>query len=225
MNGNQVATFQDNASHGEDAFVVRDLGGSRALDSVLDGVTHCEGGYASSFTAQLLETGVIEGLADLIALLEQANQILFQSGRGRNPLTTVSAVLYEASEAHILSLGDSPVYLVRDGAIRLLTPQLEISPLPGLEGGAVGLKQELAYSLNSTTLRSGDVLLLTTDGLVHNLTADEIGAILDEESTPSAALSRIETLIGQKRWLNLGREDSYGTFKEDDQTAIVRFIS
>ena len=225
MNASQVATFQDNASHGEDAFVVRELGDSKALDIVLDGVTHCEGGYASSFTAQLLEKGAIGGLADLIALLEQANQILFQSGRGRNPLTTISAVLYEASEAHILSVGDSPVYLERDGAILLLTPRLETSLLPGLVGGAVGLKKELPYSLNSITLKPGDVFLLTTDGLTHNLTEVEIATILDEESTPAAAVKSIENMIGQKRQRNLGREDSYGTFKEDDQTAIVRFIS
>ena len=224
MDIGQVDTFQDNACHGEDAFVVRTLGDRGALDCVFDGVTHCGGGYAGSFSADLLAEAAIEALPDVIAVLEQANQLLFQSGKGRNLLTTVSAVLYRHDHADVVSIGDSPAYLIRAGTIRALTPQPSPQMLPGLTGGAVGLTQRLRYASNAIDLMYGDKLLIATDGLVHNLTEAEIHAILAESATATAAVERIRDEIAEKRRLKRGREDSYITFKEDDQTAIVRFI-
>ena len=41
------ATYQDNSTHGEDSFLVKDLGGGNFLDVVLDGVTGHGGEEAS----------------------------------------------------------------------------------------------------------------------------------------------------------------------------------
>ena len=53
----------------------------RAMDCVFDGVTPCEGAYASGFTKDLLARGAIGSLDDASALLQQANEVLFRSGR------------------------------------------------------------------------------------------------------------------------------------------------
>ena len=131
MDDRNVDAFQDNTSHGEDAYLVRELGPGMALDCVLDGVTHCEGAYASGFTKDLLDKGAIESLDDVLGLLRQANDVLFQAGQGRNLLTTVAMVFYQQGNASVLSAGDSAVYLVRDGAMAALTPPGEA------EGGCV----------------------------------------------------------------------------------------
>ena len=224
MDNGDVASFQDNSAHGEDAFVIRELGSSSTLDVVLDGVTHCEGGYASSFTAQVLKEAAIGDLGDLIGALEQANQILFREGRGRSLLTTVSAVLKLGDEAHILSAGDSPVYSMRGNRILTLTPVPEAQQLPALTGGAVGLTESFTYSCSALELVPGDKLLLTTDGLVHNLLEEELGTILRRAATPQGAVSEVRALLAEKRRRREGRTDTFGTFKEDDQTAILRFF-
>ncbi len=66
-------TLQDNSTHGEDSFLVRDLGGGNFLDVVLDGVTGHGGGEASQGVAEALETASIASTGDLIAVLEDQN--------------------------------------------------------------------------------------------------------------------------------------------------------
>ena len=170
MDDRNVDAFQDNSCHGEDAYLVRELGPGMAMDCVLDGVTHCEGAYASGFTKDLLAKGDIASLDDAMALLRQANDVLYQAGRGRNLLTTVVLVFYQPGRASVVSVGDSAVYLVREGAIARLTPVGEGRELATLSGGAIGLKQILEYDSATLELRPGDKMLLSTDGLLSNLT-------------------------------------------------------
>ena len=226
MNNSPVASFHDNSAHGEDTFLTRALGGAGSLDAVLDGVTHSEGGYASSFTAQVLQDAPIEGLSDLIAALEQANDTLFEKGRRRNPLTTVSAALRVGDELHVVSVGDSPAYLVRDGEARELTTILKFDLLPGsLASGAIGQREKLAYEHKSVGLQSNDRLILATDGLANNVSPEELAALIQSSASPDEAVSALAELVSEKRRLHRGREDRYGTFREDDRTAIIRYFA
>ncbi len=221
----RVDIFQDNTCHGEDAYLVRDLGPGTAMDCVFDGVTHCEGAYASGFTKDLLARGAIGSLDDASALLQQANEVLFRSGRGRKLLTTVALALYRQERASILSVGDSVVFLARDGAIATLTPPLETEELPNaLTGGAIGLKGEWEYASRTLDLHQGDKVVTATDGLVKNLSEAEVCAVLEESRSPTEAVEGIRAKIAEKRQMRKGRDDSYGGFKEDDMTAVVRFI-
>ncbi len=224
MDNRNADIFQDNSCHGEDAYLMRELGPGMAMDCVLDGVTHCEGAYASGFTRDLLAKGPIAGLDDALALLRQANDVLFQAGRGRNLLTTVALVFYREGLASVLSAGDSAVYLVRDGDITALTPLHEARELDTLSGGAIGLRQTLALDSATLDVQSGDMMLLATDGLISNLSDAEMCAALGESGFASEAVGRLRARFIEKRHGNLGREGAYGGFKEDDATAVVRFI-
>ena len=62
-------TFQDNSSHGEDSFLVKDLGQNSFLDVVLDGVTGHGGGEASQNVAQALSDSTITSMDDVIEIL------------------------------------------------------------------------------------------------------------------------------------------------------------
>ena len=224
MKNGEAATFQDNSAHGEDAFVTVEIGEDSVLDAVMDGVSQLEGAYASTFTQQTLETARINGLDDVITALEQVNSLLFQGGRGRNLLTTISATLKQRDRLHVLSLGDSPMFLVRGGEITELNTIVKSTLISSLSGGALGQKEKLELQRNETILEPGDRLVLTTDGLVHNIWPEEIAQLVNEASSAQEAIDSLKALVGEKRSANRGREDAYGTFREDDQTAIIRFF-
>ncbi len=224
MSNGRTASFQDNSAHGEDAFLIRELSDTSSLDAILDGVTGCEGGYASGFTSQILQDARIESLSDLVDALELANSTLYQSGRGRNLLTTIAVVLKIGEELHIINAGDSPAYLMRGGEALELTTIVKSSLLPSMVSGAVGLHQRLAYSYKKIDLQPQDRLVLATDGLINNVFPEEMAEIVKGASSPDEAVSALSALVSEKRRLHIGRQDSYGTFREDDRTAIFRYL-
>ena len=224
MKNGEAASFQDNSAHGEDSFLVRELGDTSVLDAVMDGVSRCEGAYASGFTQQMLQDSSIQSLRDLVDTLEQVNSILFQSGQGNNLLTTISAVLKLDDQLHLIFAGDSPVYLIRGSELQELTSIVKSSLLPSLSGGAVGQTKTFKYQQKQVTLQPGDRLILTTDGLVHNVFPEEMAEIVRVSGSPEEGVSALVELVGEKRRQHTGREDAYGTFREDDQTAILRYF-
>ena len=107
------ATFQDNSTHGEDSFLVKDLGDGKFLDVVLDGVTGHGGEEASQSVAEALNSADITSLDDVVGVLERMNAEFFQVGGGRFLLTTVSAAIYQGDQLLTVSAGDSPIYHIR----------------------------------------------------------------------------------------------------------------
>ena len=224
MNNGTAALYHDNDAHGEDECIIRELSGTSILDAVLDGVTHCQGAYASGFAAELLQNATIDSVSDLMDVLEQANLTLFQSGQGSNLLTTVSVALKVEDELYVVNAGDSPMYLVRDDELLELAAIIDAGPLANLSNGALGLKEKFNYSSKSVSLRPHDRIILLTDGLSNNLFAEELGTIVRKGTSPRDAVSALEEIVAERRRLHKGRGDSYVTFKEDDQTAIIRFF-
>ena len=56
-----LATLHDNSAHGEDSYLIRDLGDGNFLDVVLDGVTGHGGNEASTSVADALRDIAITG--------------------------------------------------------------------------------------------------------------------------------------------------------------------
>ena len=219
MNNGEAAAFQDNSVHGEDCFLIRELSDASSLDVVLDGVTQCGGEYAARFTADILRDTLIESLEGLLEALQGAARSLFERGRGRNLLTTVSVALKLGDDLHVVNVGDSPVYLVRAGEVEELTTIGGSGLLTGLVGGVLGLRQELTYQHKQSTLRAGDRLVLATDGLVNNLPPEELGSVVSGASSPDDAVAAIKRLLEEKA----GAPDFYLT-RKDDQTAVIRYL-
>jgi len=224
MKNGTAALFQDNSAHGEDSQVSKELTHTSCLDAVLDGVSRCEGAYASGFTAQMLQDAPIESLEDVISALEQANEVLFQGGKGRNLLTTVSIALKIDDRLHVLNAGDSPIYLIRDGEIRELTTIVKSGMFTSATTNAVGLHEGFAYESGLEVLQPQDWLILATDGLPNNILPQELLAIVEGAPSPDSVVAALRALVSEKRRLNRGRDDTFGTFREDDQTAIIRAI-
>jgi serine/threonine protein phosphatase PrpC len=219
----RAAAFHDNSCHGEDAFLTRELTPHRALDAVLDGATGRGGLEASSYAAEILGGANIEGVDGLTALLDQINRELFRRGRGRFFLSTISAALKIGQELHVLSVGDSPVLLIRDGDIIPLTPAAKGQTFLGV-ANALGRHEKLSYKTASVTLQAQDRVVLVTDGIIENVAPSELAMLISRASSPEEAVSAVRQLLDEKQRENRGRVDERGNFRHDDATALVRYI-
>lgn len=170
------------------------------LFAVADGVGGAAGGERA---AQL----VVDALAALpedpetgavIAALAAANaRVLAEAAAGPRAGmgSTVAVALVREGHADIVHVGDSRVHLLRDGELRRLTEDHSLveelrrsgaisddeaarHPRRNVITRAVGAESELRPTADSVEVRSGDVLLLCTDGLSAQVDEPDILAVL-----------------------------------------------
>lgn len=109
--------------------------------------------------------------------------------------TTVVAVLLEPPGAHVLSVGDSRVYLLRGGALERVTvdqtwvneigrtlglteEQIHSHPFRNVLTMAVGSRESIEMRAYELQLEPGDLLLLCSDGLHGQVTDPELAETL-----------------------------------------------
>ena len=105
--------------------------------------------------------------------------------------TTVAAVLVDGDSANLGHVGDSRVYLVRNGEISQLTSdhswvneqiqsgvisadQARTHPLRNVVTRALGGKPDLQVDMQVHKIKSGDILLLCSDGLTTMIADEDI---------------------------------------------------
>ena len=224
MLSSTVATFQDNSSHGEDNFLLRDLGDNSFMDCVMDGVTGHGGEQASTELRDALDAGDLNSAEDIVNLLGEMNEDFYSVGSGRFLLTTVSAVLGRGDSIQVVSSGDSPVFLINQEGHQKLS---------GNAGGflhvgvarAIGASEKLGAPAQVEVIpAAGDRLLLCTDGITDNMTIEELAEVVRNASTPQQASTEIEATIKER--LTEGRvPETIGVrFRYDDRTGIIRFF-
>jgi serine/threonine protein phosphatase PrpC len=219
----RVAVYHDNSCHGEDAYVTRELHQQILLDAVLDGATGRGGADASSFAADMLRGTTVETVDELTNLLDLANRRLFQRGRGRFFLTTVSAVLKVGASLYVVSVGDSSVFLIRGHDLVPLTFSTIGPALLDVSNG-LGRRETLSCKKTSITLRLQDRLVLATDGLIENVAPDELATLVGAASSPEEAVAALRQLLCEKKRADRGRAGDHSGFRHDDATAIIRYI-
>ncbi|MFQ5789607.1 MAG: Stp1/IreP family PP2C-type Ser/Thr phosphatase [Acidobacteriota bacterium] len=144
-----------------------------------------------------------------------ANRKLLEKTRERadyeGMATTVVAVLVKNDRADVAHVGDSRVYLIRDGAIRCLTSdhswvneqvlsgvidseQAKTHPLRNVVTRALGGREELEVDVQDMKLKHGDSLLLCSDGLTSMVGDEDILKIvsLDRSDVDRAARRLVE---------------------------------
>jgi len=111
--------------------------------------------------------------------------------------TTVAAVLVDGDAANLGHVGDSRVYLVRDGEITQLTSdhswvneqiqsgvispdQARTHPLRNVVTRALGGKPDLQVDMQQHKAKAGDILLLCSDGLTTMITDEDIARVVRE---------------------------------------------
>ena len=137
-----VAILHDNAVHGEDNYLVRDLGNNAFLDAVMDGVTGRRGAEASQAVREGLAAAALTSPDDVVAVLSNVNERLYRRGFGPLWLTTVSATLYLGDKLYVMGAGDSPVLRIQSNAFHHLVGVARGFGHPGI-AGAIGASQNL----------------------------------------------------------------------------------
>lgn len=204
----------------EDSFLAltaQELGGQAdGLLIVADGM----GGRASGQVASRIAvdavrdafTARVDGADDLSAVLAEslraANTAVYRESTSKPELqgmgTTCVAAAMRDGRAYFAHLGDSRIYLLRDGGIRRLTEdhsfvaekirsgeiteeQARRSRFRNIITRAIGLEASAQPSVGSLELESGDVLLLCSDGLSGPVSDSQIADILCSSSDPDEA--------------------------------------
>lgn len=112
-------------------------------------------------------------------VLTALNRWLYSRSNGvdeahRGHVSTFSAVIIKSQTAHILHVGDSRIYRIRDGQLEQLTRDhaTQISETERYLSRAMGMDASLEVDYRPVDVRAGDLFVLTTDG-VHDWMSDE----------------------------------------------------
>ncbi|MCZ7539444.1 MAG: protein phosphatase 2C domain-containing protein [Anaerolineae bacterium] len=139
-----------------------------------------------------------ERLARAIA---EANNVIYAESQESNAemAATVIGAVIRGHDLILGTVGDSPVYLVRDGEPRRLTPELPTREL--LSEGALGEEGEPVLALGVShsaqvdiitgRVRAGDTVLLCSDSLARYVTPPEMAQTVIDLPAEQAA----ETLV------------------------------
>jgi protein phosphatase len=182
---------------------------------VADGMGGREGGSVASRTAV---TSLVERVSRLepddrfapTALRDAVcgvNQDVLQRARENPALaglgTTLAAVVLAGEQARTLHVGDSRIYLFREGRIRRLTrdhtitaelvemerlsPELaDKHPLRGLLSRFVGSANDWQPDIEELRVSPGDWIALLTDGVTAVLSDEELQSLLADEHSRGA---------------------------------------
>lgn len=218
-------------SEQQDAFSVSDLASydSQGLLAVLcDGM----GGLSSGREiAQGIVTDLISNFpfgreeTEVLKLLRDISRGIYAKYRGQGGSTAVAAYIRDG-KLWFWSIGDSDLILIRDSKLIFLNLRHEYQNelILGALRGRIDKKAVLEhpdrmsltefmgnssvspdYTRRPLTLRTGDRLLLCSDGVTDTLTEDDIQKAM-ENDFPEDCCEALERLILQKKLLN---QDNY----------------
>lgn len=115
------------------------------------------------------------------AWLYAATRRAGEEDQDRGYVCTFSAVVLKARTAHLFHIGDSRVFRLAGESLEPLTEDHRIL-LSGRDylGRAMGMAADLALDYRPLSLREGDVLALSTDGVHEHLPAGVIARLIAE---------------------------------------------
>jgi len=96
--------------------------------------------------------------------------------------TTFTALILRSTTAHIVHVGDTRCYRLRDGRLTLLTEDHSAPYLGQSEvlTRALGIDADIKVDYRQEPAREGDLFLLTSDGVHGSLSVEEMAAILSD---------------------------------------------
>lgn len=98
-------------------------------------------------------------------------------------LSTFSGIVIKSTTAHIFHLGDSRIYLLREGEITQLTQDhVAVMGERSSLARALGMDNNLSIDYRKQSLKQGDYLVLTSDGVHDFVDPDTWPAIISEQN-------------------------------------------
>ena len=199
-------------SGNEDSFMVEE-----PLFAVADGMGGHQGGEVASNLALETLAPVAAG-GDLPETVRKANREVYRkasedpnlSGMG----TTLTAILADGDEFRVAHIGDSRLYLLRDGELqrlttdhtvverlvsegRLTSEEAEMHPQRSILTKALGVDEEVEPDDDRIQVRPQDRLLLCSDGLTGMVAEPEIQSLLASNPEPQAAADALVEAANQ----------------------------
>lgn len=186
------------------------------LAAVADGLGgHANGREAAEYTVRGLladyyatpDTWAVSQSLDTV--LNALNRwLVAQAAKTRETVgmaTTLSAVVLRGKRYYTAHIGDSRIYLLRDGALRQLTTDhtWDHPELKNVLRRAIGLDEHLTVDYGDGELALGDVFVLVTDGVWNALGQQRIQALLAEHANPADAAGALATLA-----VHIGAQDN-----------------
>ena len=153
------------------------------------------------------------GKADrLLSGIRLANQVVFHASCNKNSCqgmgSTVSAVCFTDNTIIAANVGDSPIYLIRDKSIKLLSvthnllaEQTAIDP----EGAkylssvfkhiltrAIGIEKTVKPDICEIQCLKDDILVISSDGLSDKVSPEEILAVVNKKRPDKACKTLVD---------------------------------
>lgn len=97
-------------------------------------------------------------------LYRQSSQ---QTAAHRGRVTTLTTIVFKSTTAHIFHIGDSRVYLLRQGSLEQLTTDHRtwVSAEKSYLSRAMGIDMQLQIDYKRIAIEVGDIFIMSTDGL------------------------------------------------------------
>ena len=179
------------ATHGAVALLADGMGGAKA--GGLAAMLACET-FIDAYFAQSPTLGVAVAAE---RALSSYNRWLHTMGRVDPNMTnagcTFTALVLKGRMAHMLHVGDSRAWHLREGRLHQLSVDHKpagLADTPYLSR-ALGLEQELRIDHAVIPLQEHDRLLLTSDGVHGALTAQALEEVLNRRGPPESAAGQI----------------------------------
>ncbi|BAN36078.1 serine/threonine protein kinase [Sulfuricella denitrificans skB26] len=120
--------------------------------------------------------------------------------------TTFSAIILKSQTAHLFHVGDSRIYLLREGQLECLTRdhRVHFGDKSDYLARAMGIDTRLDIDYSTRELQPGDCFILTTDGVHDVLRSEELEQLLNGLSSEPQKCA--ETVVA--RALSQGSQDN-----------------
>ncbi len=121
-------------------------------------------------------------------VLKAVNAWLYAQGQRqdfdeRGMVSTFSGLVLKSGTAHLFHAGDSRIWRLRGGTLEQLTTDHRLRVGRGLEhlSRAFGINQNLEIDYRQEVIETGDVFVLTTDGIHDTLSPAEIADLIKDD--------------------------------------------
>jgi protein phosphatase len=154
----------------------------------------------------------VSGAERLASAIQLANRTIFYAGQEQNGQggmgSTIVAALVRGNSLTIGHVGDSRIYLIRQGTIQQLTQdhslvmeqvrrgyitleQAQKSEMQNIILRALGSEESVEADVEDLVVLPGDILLMTSDGLTRHVKDDEILAIVKRSGNLEQACNEL----------------------------------
>lgn len=161
-------------------------------------------------------------------ILSATNSWLYSQGRSRyssvkGMVSTLSVIVFKSNTAHIFHIGDSRIYLLRQGVLEQLSRdhRLWVSNDKSYLNRAMGIESHLEVDYKCLPLEAGDCFLMSTDGL-HDFVDDKTlkDALSRDDDLDGKAKNLVQTALANRSDDNVTcqivRVDSLPLLQEDE---------